>query len=212
MGVLTSRLKLLKPDRLETVDVVTGINNNYDILDAQVGSFVCTSTTRPGADTRYTGQQIFETDTGLVRIWNGTKWQLLSPGKVLSTPDAGFPVAASAATVETVVHRITVPALPFACDLSVMANVYATYTQANELMATIYSGSTSVGRSIKNMVIDKPFNFAVVGTIVNLNAGNSLIIELRVARNTGTGSFTTSVSSGLTRMAVHLSPSADMEV
>lgn len=84
MGTLTSRLKLNKADRLETVNVVTAINNNYDILDAQVGTFVCTSTTRPGTSSRYEGQLIFESDTGLVRVWNGTKWVIVSGSLVYS--------------------------------------------------------------------------------------------------------------------------------
>lgn len=34
---------------------------------------VCTSTTRPTAP--YTGQIIFETDTGLTQVWNGSTWK-----------------------------------------------------------------------------------------------------------------------------------------
>jgi hypothetical protein len=37
---------------------------------------VCTSTTRPA--TPYDGMMIYETDTNLVRIWNGTAWKTLS--------------------------------------------------------------------------------------------------------------------------------------
>lgn len=37
---------------------------------------VCTSTTRPSAP--YTGQIIFETDTGYLRVWNGSAWDYLS--------------------------------------------------------------------------------------------------------------------------------------
>lgn len=35
-------------------------------------SGVCTSTTRPTAP--YQGQVIYETDTGLLRVWNGSTW------------------------------------------------------------------------------------------------------------------------------------------
>lgn len=38
---------------------------------------VCTSTTRPTAP--YTGQIIFQTDTGTMHNWDGTAWQFLAP-------------------------------------------------------------------------------------------------------------------------------------
>lgn len=37
---------------------------------------VCTSTTRP--TTPYNGQVIYETDTGLTQVWNGSAWKPLS--------------------------------------------------------------------------------------------------------------------------------------
>jgi hypothetical protein len=39
---------------------------------------VCTSTTRPS--TPYTGQIIFETDTGLLRVWDGSIWDYINAG------------------------------------------------------------------------------------------------------------------------------------
>ena len=49
---------------------------------------VCTSTTRPTAP--YEGQMIYETDTDMVAIWNGTAWRYISAttptnGTVLQT-------------------------------------------------------------------------------------------------------------------------------
>jgi len=38
---------------------------------------VCTSTTRP--TNPYTGQIIFETDTGYLRVWDGSAWDYFSP-------------------------------------------------------------------------------------------------------------------------------------
>lgn len=38
---------------------------------------VCTSTTRPSAP--YTGMVIMETDTGYLRVWNGTAWDYFLP-------------------------------------------------------------------------------------------------------------------------------------
>jgi hypothetical protein len=38
---------------------------------------VCTSTTRPGSP--YTGQIIYETDTGYLRVWDGAAWDYFLP-------------------------------------------------------------------------------------------------------------------------------------
>jgi len=46
-------------------------NNNTGIRTG-----VCTSTTRPTAP--YEGQMIYETDTDMVAIWNGTAWRYIS--------------------------------------------------------------------------------------------------------------------------------------
>lgn len=35
---------------------------------------VCTSSTRPTGNQRYAGRVIFETDTGRLRVWNGSNW------------------------------------------------------------------------------------------------------------------------------------------
>ena len=40
---------------------------------------VCTSTTRP--TTPYTGQIIYETDTGYLRVWDGSAWDYFSPAQ-----------------------------------------------------------------------------------------------------------------------------------
>lgn len=62
----TPRLGLLKPAPGDSVDVVTQLDNNYDAIDAAIGTTVCTSLTRPNAP--YLGQTIRETDTGLAYI------------------------------------------------------------------------------------------------------------------------------------------------
>lgn len=49
-----------------------GISNNASGLRPGV----CTSTTRPTAP--YTGQIIYETDTGYLRVWDGSAWDYLS--------------------------------------------------------------------------------------------------------------------------------------
>lgn len=67
------------PGTAEPVGSGANLNSNMDKIDAQLGSFVCTSSTRPGAPVA--GQMIFETDTLAVRIWDAvnSKWRLVNP-------------------------------------------------------------------------------------------------------------------------------------
>jgi len=54
---------------------------------------VCTSSTRPTAP--YEGQMIFETDTDMVAIWNGTAWRYISA----TTPTNGTVLQVQSTTV-----------------------------------------------------------------------------------------------------------------
>jgi len=74
MGTQTSRLKLLKPDVTDNVNVLSQLNANYDSIDAAIGTFICTSTTHPTGTNRFQGQIIFETDTLRSYIWTGGGW------------------------------------------------------------------------------------------------------------------------------------------
>lgn len=61
---------------------VTGAGTDADPFEIALGSsclplIACTSTTRPSSPAE--GQEIFETDTGRVRVWNGSIWKLVNP-------------------------------------------------------------------------------------------------------------------------------------
>jgi hypothetical protein len=72
----TSRLKLFKPTAGSNEPFrASDFNGNMDAIDAQIGAWVCTSTTRPSAP--FIGQTIFETDTGYFRSWSGTFWLMV---------------------------------------------------------------------------------------------------------------------------------------
>jgi hypothetical protein len=45
-------------------------------VDTRLGAYVCTSLTRPSP--AWQGQQIYETDTNLLRMWDGTAWQIIT--------------------------------------------------------------------------------------------------------------------------------------
>ena len=71
MSSTLPRTGLIIPDYNDTADV-TIVNNNFTKIDSQIGYSICTSSTRPSAP--YTGQPIYETDTGLRRYWSGSAW------------------------------------------------------------------------------------------------------------------------------------------
>ena len=77
MATNTTKLGLIKPDLTDVVDVAD-LNDNADSIDAAVGFTICTSATRPASP--WTGQVIYETDTGLSFVWDGSAWQASGGG------------------------------------------------------------------------------------------------------------------------------------
>jgi hypothetical protein len=71
MATNTTKLALVKPDFVDVVDV-SQLNGNADKIDAAAGFKLVTSATRPA--TPWAGQAIFETDTDLAFVWDGTAW------------------------------------------------------------------------------------------------------------------------------------------
>ena len=81
-----------------------GISNNASGLRPGV----CTSTTRPTAP--YTGQIIFETDTGYLRVWDGSAWDYLSQSQndTVGLGAVGGLVFIKSQTVGTAVSSATI--------------------------------------------------------------------------------------------------------
>jgi hypothetical protein len=77
MATTTTKLGLIKPDFVDVVDV-SELNSNADDIDAAVGFAIVTSATRPSAP--WSGQVIFETDTGRSFVWDGSAWQSAGGG------------------------------------------------------------------------------------------------------------------------------------
>jgi hypothetical protein len=102
----------LKPTTSENVDISV-LNTNFDLTDANVGAQVVTSSTRPSGGALYSGCIIYETDTHLLNVYDGSSWIEVgnaddtfkvktSASNTISTIFAddghliGFPVAANA--------------------------------------------------------------------------------------------------------------------
>jgi len=110
MSTTTTRLALIKPDPNPTTgdDVdVSEINTNSDIIDANIGWVICTSSTRPGSP--WDGMGIYETDTDRFYVraesaWNqivGVTGSILNAGVKFSRAAAGDDIVNSKVTGDT---------------------------------------------------------------------------------------------------------------
>lgn len=82
MATTTTRLGLRKPATTDLVTVGTDLDGNYDLIDLAVGDTICTTSTRPS--TPWSGQTIYETDTGKEAIWNAA-WKYASSALVCTS-------------------------------------------------------------------------------------------------------------------------------
>lgn len=75
MSTQTTNIQLVKPDPEELYDI--GVHNsNYDKIDDNTGITICTSSTRPPSPRPR--RAIFETDTNLGYVWDGSEWVQIS--------------------------------------------------------------------------------------------------------------------------------------
>jgi hypothetical protein len=161
---------------------------------------ICTSSTRPTNPAN--GQEIFETDTGIRGFWDSTlvQWRMFGKSQIFFE-DASFPQAVTVTTGEGVASRITIPAATWARRIQAVSHVYGNYSQVNEFDAILYADSTVMGRArAKPGTALEPVALSPVGAL-ELAASVGVVIELRMARATGTGTINSSVSSGLTRLS-----------
>ena len=82
MPTTTTRLGLTKPSSSDNVSI-DQLNANADKLDAAVGTFVCTSATRPASP--WNGLTIYETDTQKTYVYNASSWTLVNDYSALVT-------------------------------------------------------------------------------------------------------------------------------
>lgn len=123
---------------------------------------VCTSTTRP--TTPYTGQIIYETDTGYLRVWDGAAWDYLSQKQddTVGLGPVGGLVLVKTQTIGTAVASVTVSN----AFSSTYDNYYCTYT----------GGVTSAAAVIAIYMGDAALANSYYGAVVSANpSGTSLI-------------------------------------
>lgn len=106
MATPTPYLSLTRDDPTENYSVGR-VNANSDKIDAETdrlndivvdlqnNNIICTSTTRPASPTL--GDTIYETNTGIQRIWNGTRWRWLAGSTIAGL----FPIPTQSLTTAT---------------------------------------------------------------------------------------------------------------
>lgn len=138
MATSTTRLGLTKPALTDTVDIAQ-LNTNSDLIDAAIAFGNYTSSTRPA--TPFQNQIIRESDTGIRRMWDGTKWAIINADFF---EQRGY-VAASESTNSTTYTDLTTvgPTVSVYLDAGQKARVYI----SARLTLTTVAGARSVSMS-----------------------------------------------------------------
>ena len=127
------------------------ISSALGIGSAALG--VCTSSTRPTSP--FEGQMIYETDTDMVAIWNGSSWRYLAAttptnGTVLQIVQASYSaVIVSNSTTTMADTNLTATITPKSSSSKILVSVHQTFSKTdghinNAVTAQIVRNSTAV--------------------------------------------------------------------
>jgi hypothetical protein len=122
---------------------------------------------------------------------------------VQQSSDATYPKVASAVTVETVIDRISIASAAYLRTALVTGNAYGVAATAviqadYVIYASINGGAfSSIGYGRHSLGVSLPEVLHATGK-VDIPAGQTCVLEIRVSRFSGTGTLTTSISSGFT--------------
>lgn len=214
MATTTTRWGLRKPAAGDTISPSLDLGGPYDTIDANLGTYVCTSGTRPGSPVQ--GQTIYETDTRREYIWSGSVWLPRGPLLAVKTSDKvatntatlsddaqlSLPVLASTTyllqaflifgsnTTPDAKFGLTVPAgctwrvAPFGIPTSVTATAGSIETAV----------STASGIPLGGVAAATKTGALVTGTVVV--AGTAGSVTLSWAQNTATAANNTTLFTG----------------
>ena len=116
------------------------MNNLRD--NAGIGHVVCTSATRPASPD--TGTMIYETDTGYLRVWNGSGWQQVATE---DKPISGSVVQMAFGSTSTQVQNTTTTRIPTGLEATITPK-FATsqiVVQASQQVRVVVSASLNEG-------------------------------------------------------------------
>lgn len=75
-------------DAFSTSDIA----NNWQKIDSAPGTHICTSTTRPTFSQVQAGRRIYEKDTDLEWVWDGSQWERVAPKGLLKRTNGSWAV------------------------------------------------------------------------------------------------------------------------
>ena len=109
-----------------------------------------------------------------------------APVPQILTQDGGFPVAGSVTTEEDVLDRYTIAAVPWARRFAAHGSVFTSNTQSQSHEILWYLGAVILKRSQADVVTGDGIQLTCVAPF-NLAANVAGVLELRLARVSGTG-------------------------
>ena len=102
-----------------------GLDNGYGLGIGSLKPGVCTSSTRPTSP--FEGQLVYETDTDIMAIWNGTAWRQLAAatktGSVLQVVNATYATQTSTTSITGVATGLTATITPTSTSSKVLVTV-----------------------------------------------------------------------------------------
>lgn len=165
-----------------------GLDNAYGVGSLKSG--VCTSTTRPASP--YEGQVIYETDTDLVKAWDGSSWITIGPTTIPTLPPTVRMGASNVATSQTITSASyqdlgTVQSVTLTTGTSALISVAAMFTrpspETNWWMGCAVSGATTIAAS--DELAAKGYSYGHS----DLTISRSWIVTLNAGSNTFTAKF-----------------------
>lgn len=172
MGTYTTNLSLFKPTKGDSgaiddfVDVAADVNTNMDIIDTNIGMRLVTSGNLPASP--YIGMLVLETDTGLVRVWTGSVWDIhgkdgSSIGRVaysLLTVDGASLTSASAETQFAAITFTSAADRRYCIEFEAAVNLSAGAVPGNGKLrirgaagATVANTDTQIGADVFGNVV-----------------------------------------------------------
>lgn len=150
MGTPTARIGLIKPtdsDGFSTENLAA----NWQLVDDYAGRFVCTSGTRPPWGAPQEGMTIYEKDTDLEWVWNGSLFNRYAPKGMLGNASRDTDITTTSTTLQVVVQAtgvsvprggrsVMVQAQWFEVENSAGRSILALYRDTNELHAWAVGG------------------------------------------------------------------------
>lgn len=131
MSTLSPRLGLKRPDDTDPF-LTSDFVNNYNIMDASPGTFICTSSTRPAWGSGQAGRTIFLTDWKCFQWWDGSSWQASRDAACLFQGAAVFSASLGKNSTTTYnMVNLTVPRSgTLAISMNMLFNCDARFTQS----------------------------------------------------------------------------------